>query len=150
MTTVLHGQDFYAWTQQQAQLLKSRQFFKLDVEHLIEELESMSATERRELISRLEILLMHLLKWQFQPAFQGRSWVLTIKEQRLRLDDHLDENPSLKNSEILQTALEKAYRRALVAAEKETGLASKTFPKSCPYSFEQMMDMEFYPDEQNG
>jgi hypothetical protein len=149
MTTVLHGQDFYAWTQQQAQLLKSGQFFKLDVEHLVEELESMSATERRELISRLEILLMHLLKWQFQPAFQGRSWLLTIKGQRLQLNDHLDENPSLKNPDFLQESIKKAYCRALVAAEKETGLASKTFPKSCPYSFEQIMDMAFYPDEQN-
>jgi hypothetical protein len=147
MTTVLHGQDFYAWTQQQAQLLKSGQFFKLDVEHLVEELESMSATERRELISRLEILLMHLLKWQFQPAFQGRSWVLTIEEQRLKLEDHLHDNPSLKNPQFLQESIERAYRRALVAAEKETGLASKTFPKSCPYSFKQMMDMAFYPDE---
>jgi hypothetical protein len=149
MTTVLHGQDFYAWTQQQAQLLKSGQFFELDVEHLVEELESMSATERRELISRLEILLMHLLKWQFQPAFQGRSWLLTIEEQRLKLEDHLDDNPSLKNPQFLQESIERAYRRALVAAEKETGLASKTFPKSCPYSFEQIMDMEFYPDGQN-
>lgn len=148
MSAVLHHQDFYAWTQQQAQLLKSGQFFKLDVEHLIEELESMSATERRELISRLEILLMHLLKWQFQPAFQGRSWVLTIEEQRLKLEDHLHDNSSLKNPQFLQESIERAYRRALVAAEKETGLASKTFPKSCPYSFEQMMDMEFYPDEQ--
>lgn len=149
MTTVLHGQDFYAWTQQQAQLLKSGQFFKLDVEHLVEELESMSATERRELISRLAVLLMHLLKWQFQPAFQGRSWLLTIEEQRLKLEDHLQDNPSLKNPQFLQESIDRAYRRALVAAEKETGLASKTFPKSCPYSFEQMMDMEFYPDEQN-
>jgi hypothetical protein len=148
MTTVLHSHDFYAWTQQQAQFLKSGQFFKLDVEHLVEELESMSATERRELISRLEILLMHLLKWQYQPAFQGRSWVLTIEEQRLQLNDHLDENPSLKNPDFLQESIKKAYCRALVKAEKETGLARKVFPKSCPYSFEQMMDMEFYPDEQ--
>ena len=149
MSAVLHSQDFYAWTQQQAQLLKSGQLFELDIEHLVEELESMSATERRELISRLEILLMHLLKWQFQPAFQGRIWVLTIEEQRLKLNDHLDENPSLKNPQFLQESIERAYRRALVAAEKETGLASKTFPKSCPYSFEQLMDMEFYPDGQS-
>jgi hypothetical protein len=145
----LHNQDFYAWTQQQAQFLKSGQFSKLDVEHLVEELESMSATEKRELISRLEVLLMHLLKWQFQPAFQGRSWLLTIEEQRLQLDDHLQENPSLKNPEFLQLSIDKAYRRALVKAEKETGLARKTFPQICPYSFEQIMDIDFYPSEQS-
>lgn len=143
----LHEQDFYAWTQQQAELLKAGQLAKLDICHLIEELESMSATEKRELISRLEILLMHLLKWQFQPAFQGRSWLLTIKGQRLKLNDHLRDNPSLKNPQFLQESIERAYCRALVSAEKETGLASKVFPQSCPYSFEQIMDMDFYPSE---
>lgn len=106
MMSVLHQQDFYAWTLQQAQILKSGQFAKLDIAHLVEELESMSATEKRELISRLEILLMHLLKWQFQPAFQSRSWLLTIKEQRLQLEDHLQDNPSLKNPEILQMTID--------------------------------------------
>ena len=144
----LHEQDFYAWTQQQAELLKSNQFTKLDITHLIEELESMSATEKRELISRLEVLLMHLLKWQYQPSFQSRSWVLTIEEQRLQLEDHLQENPSLKNPEHLQASIDKAYRRALIKAERETGLARSVFPKTCPYSFEQMMDMDFYPNEE--
>ncbi|NOQ36339.1 MAG: DUF29 family protein [Methylococcaceae bacterium] len=147
--TALHKQDFCAWTQLQAQFLKKGQLSQLDIPHLIEELESMSATEKRELISRLVILLMHLLKWQFQPAFQSRSWLLTIEEQRLQLDDHLDENPSLKNPQFLQTSIDKAYRRALVKAEKETGLSRKAFPQTCPYSFVQMMDMDFYPTEKD-
>lgn len=143
----LHEQDFYAWTQQQAQILRAGRLAELDIDYLIEELESMGATERRELISRLEILLMHLLKWQFQPAFQGRSWLLTIKGQRLKLNDHLRDNPSLKNLKFLQESIERAYCRALVAAEKETGLASNVFPQNCPYSFAQIMDMDFYPTE---
>ena len=87
--TALHEQDFYAWTQEQAALLKFGRLAELDVQHLIEELENMGASEKRELISRLEILLIHLLKWQYQPALQSRSWLLTIEEQRLQLEDHL-------------------------------------------------------------
>lgn len=141
----LHEQDFYAWTQQQAALLQTGRFAELDVRYLIEELQSMGASEKRELVSRLEILLMHLLKWQYQPALQCRSWLLTIEEQRLQLEDHLQDNPSLKNPEFLQTCVDKAYRRALVLAEKETGLPRATFPKTCPYELAKIMDCKFYP-----
>ena len=143
--SALHEKDFFAWTQQQAALLRSGQLENLDIQYLIEELESMGASEKRELISRLEVLLMHLLKWQYQPAFQGRRWLLTIEEQRLQLEDHLQANPSLTNPENLQICIDKAYRRALVQAEKETGLTRKTFPKTCPFSFEQIIDTAFYP-----
>jgi|CXWL01.1.fsa_nt_gi hypothetical protein len=145
--TVLHEQDFYAWTQQQAGFLKTGQLARLDVGYLIEELENMGASEKRELISRLEILLVHLLKWQYQPALQSRSWVLTIEEQRLQLEDHLQDNPSLKHTDNFQAAINKAYRRALVKTEKETGLARSTFSKTCQYSAEQIMDSSFYPVE---
>jgi hypothetical protein len=144
--TTLHEQDFYAWTYQQAQFLRTGCLSGLDVNCLIEELESMGASEKRELLSRLEVLLTHLLKWQYQPALQTRSWVLTIEDQRDRIKDHLDDNPSLKNPTNLQATLTKAYKYALRQAEKETGLATITFPKQCQYSFEQMMDMGFYPD----
>lgn len=144
--TVLHEQDFYAWTQQQAQFLKTGCLSKLDIGFLIEELESMGASEKRALLSRLEVLLTHLLKWQYQPALQSRSWVLTIEEQRDRIKDHLDDNPSLKNPDKLQLTLAKAYKYALRQTEKETGLAIKTFPKECQYSLEQIMDINFYPD----
>jgi hypothetical protein len=145
----LHNQDFYAWTQQQAQFLKSKKFDLLDIQSLVEELETMGASEKRTLMSRLEVLLMHLLKWQYQPTLQSRSWLLTIEEQRERIADHLADNPSLKNPESLQVALDKAYQYAVRGAEKETGLARSVFPKSCPYCLEQLMDMAFYPDGQN-
>jgi hypothetical protein len=107
--TALHEQDFYAWTYQQAQFLRTGSLSRLDVDFLIEELESMGASEKRELLSRLEVLLTHLLKWQYQPALQIRSWVLTIEEQRDRIKDHLDDNPSLKNPTNLQATLTKPY-----------------------------------------
>ena len=94
-TSLLHDLDFYAWTQQQVDLLKSGNLVDVDVKHLIEEIESMGASERRELIDRLAVLLAHLLKWYYQPSFRGRSWQLTIKEQRRQLQRLLKDNPSL-------------------------------------------------------
>jgi hypothetical protein len=143
----LHEQDFYAWTQQQSQLLKTRQFAQLDVHYLMEELANMGASEKRELVNRLKILLTHLLKWQYQPALQSRSWLLTIEEQRLQLEDHLEDNPSLNTTEYMQASIEKAYKRALIQAEKETGLSRSTFPKVCKYSVAQIFDNTFYPPE---
>ena len=142
---VLHDQDFYAWTQEQIQLFKSGQLDQLDVPYLIEELHRMGASEKRELTRCLEVLLTHLLKWQYQPSHQNRNWSLTIKEQRFHLEDHLQENPSLKKPDALQGCLMKAYRRALVQVEKETGLACTTFPPTCPFSLEQIMSHSFYP-----
>ena len=103
----------------------------------------MGRSEKRELESRLELLLMHLLKWQFQSNLRSRSWQLTIKEQRLRLEKLLAENPSLKS--FLADSLEKIYQLAMISAERETGLSS--FPESCPYSLTEIFTSEFLPDD---
>ncbi len=145
----LHEQDFYAWTQQQVHLLKDDKLNDLDVAALIEELESMGAREKRELLSRLEVLLMHLLKWQYQPERQGKSWEFTIQEQRSRIHDHLSENPSLTNPETLELGLIKAYAYAVRKAVYETGFKASHFPKECPYSLKKILDMDFYPNEDN-
>jgi hypothetical protein len=107
------------------------------------ELENMGASERRELINRLAVLLMHLLKWQFQPGIRSRSWELTLIEQRREIQDLLEDNPSLKHK--LETKLSKAYSKAVLKAEKETNLPQKTFPKECPYNIEEIMLESFYP-----
>lgn len=142
MATNLYESDFYAWTQRQSALLRTGQLADIDLEHLAEEIEDMGKSEKRTLESRLEILLMHLLKWQFQPAYRGKSWRLTIKEQRIRLHEHLAENPSLKSH--LAAGIDKAYRLAVLGAEKETG--REDFPAVCPYGVEQILDEEFFPD----
>lgn len=138
----LYKSDFYAWTQQQARLLRSHNLEQLDVSNLIEEIDEMGRREKRELESRLEVLLMHFLKWQFQPNLRSRSWQLTIKEQRLRLKKLLQENPSLKA--ILAEYVVSAYDLAIISAEKETGL--DTFPRKCPYKTEHILDEEFMPE----
>ena len=118
-TSLLHDLDFYAWTQQQVDLLKSGNLVDVDVKHLIEEIESMGASERRELINRLAVLLAHLLKWHYQPSFRGRSWQLTIKEQRRQLQRLLKDNPSLHAR--LEEFMADAYVDSVLLAAKETG-----------------------------
>jgi Domain of unknown function DUF29 len=140
----IYQTDFYAWAMEQASLLRAGRLDAADVANIAEEIESMGRGEKRELVNRLTILLLHLLKWRFQPGFRSPSWNSTIREQRIRLRDHLDDNPSLKAQ--LDEALKRAYRLAVIGAARETGLPETEFPKSAPYRFEQAMDDEFWPD----
>jgi len=138
--TLAHDRDFYAWTQNQAQLLLTGQFDVLDIQQIAEELEDMGRTEKRTLESRLEVLIMHLLKWQYQPNLRSRSWQLTIREQRLRAQTLLEDNPSLQP--YLPQRIDKIYRLAVIAAERETGL--NLFPETCPYKIEQILSDDFF------
>jgi len=143
MNCDLHDRDFFGWTRQQAELLKSGRFAELDAVHLIEEIEAMGRSERRELTRRLEVLMIHLLKWQYQPAFRGRSWELTIVEQRRRIAKLLANNPSLKPE--LESCYLDAYDDARFGAMKETGLELDTFPLEAPFRLGQVLDMEYLP-----
>lgn len=118
----------------------------MDLINLIDEVESMRATERRELMSRLEVLLSHLLKWQYQLRHRSSGWLNTIEEQRIRISDHLKANPSLANPDLLNRALTKAYRYAALSAKPQTSLAASIFPAQCLYSFESILDEGFLPD----
>lgn len=140
----LHDHDFHAWSQTQVDLLKARQFTALDVESIIEELEAMGASERRQLINRLAILLAHLLKWQHQPSCRGRSWTLTTKEQRRQLARHLRDNPSLEAR--IDEFLMDAYGDAVLMAASETGFDEDAFPDMCAYTWATIMDVGFLPD----
>ncbi|MEL6441686.1 MAG: DUF29 domain-containing protein [Cyanobacteria bacterium J06621_8] len=142
MNRVDYQADFYAWTQQQAELLRNKEIEQIDWGNLAEEIEDMGRSEKRQLENRLEVLIMHLLKWQFQPNLRSRSWQLTIKEQRLRINKLLSENPSLKPK--LAETREKIYPLAIISAEKETGLS--LFPETCPYELEEILASEFLPD----
>lgn len=144
MNDTAYDQDLYTWSLQQAQILRERKFDQADWEHIIEEIEDMSKSEKRALQSFIETLLMHLLKWQYQPAYQGRSWQCTIIEQRKRIIEHLQENPGLKNK--LPELITKAYSYAVTGAVRETGLSAAHFPADCPWTFEVFMDEVFWPE----
>jgi hypothetical protein len=136
--------DFYSWTVQQAALLKAGKFTELDVNNLIEEVESMGRSEQRELESRLTVLLQHLLKWKYQPVRRGKSWELTIKGQRIRFAKVLKSNPGLKSQ--LSEILKDAYQLAVIKAAKETKLDETVFPSECPWRLEEITHSEFYPE----
>jgi hypothetical protein len=143
-TTTLYNQDFFAWTEQQANLLRSGALHELDIENLIEEVESLGRQERQELENRMGVLLGHLLKWRFQPEARSKSWVYTIKEQRLRIKRLLAQNPSL--TPYLIQALTVGYEDGLLLVGKETPLDPDTLPQSCPFSdfeiFEAPVELE--------
>ncbi len=152
MVSNLYNQDFYAWTQEQAKLLHNKHFTSLDISHLEEELLIMGASEKRELESRLEQLLMHLLKWKY--IFKGskyiytdsKSWMLKIKEQRIKITRHLNDNPSLKNKDTFNEIFNEAYATAILRVAEEIEADESIFPIECEWSSEQVMDNNFYPN----
>lgn len=138
----LYDHDFYAWTQQQAALLREGAWHELDREHLIEEIESLGRSERKELRSLLEGLVLHLLKWRYQPDYQGRSWRDSIEENRACIPEALQETPSLGPQ--LPTLLGECYPRARRKAARQTRLPLATFPAICLWSVEQLLAEDFY------
>ncbi len=141
----LYETDFYAWTIEQAKFLKDGVWECLDISNLVEEIESLGKQQRQELRNRLGILLGHLLKWEFQPSHRSKSWLATIREQRRRVRDLLEESPSLKP--YLPEVLEKAYQDGVDLAVRETSLNYKDFPQECFYSLEQVLDSSFFPGQ---
>ncbi|ORM92193.1 DUF29 domain-containing protein [Pantoea cypripedii] len=141
--TTRYDSDFYGWTREQADLLRSGKLAQLDTVNLLEEIESMGNSQRNELESRLEVLFLHLLKWTFQPSHRGKSWQLTIAEQRRKIERRLAKSPSLKH-DLDEIALD-AYGDAILSAARETGMDEHVFPESCPWSVEQAMTHDFFP-----
>jgi hypothetical protein len=141
----LYETDFYAWTQQQAQLLRERRWADLDLESLVEEVESLGRRDKREIRSRLKILIAHLLKWKYQPGSRSPSWTSTISEQRLEIEELLRDSPSLKRypSDVFLDQ----YLGARAEASRETGIAFNLFPEECPFTVEEVLDVDFFPEE---
>jgi hypothetical protein len=150
----LYDKNYTAWARRMAELLKAGEFSRLDVGHLVEELEDMGKSEQRELESRLRVLLSHLLKWQFQyrqlserwKDFDGRSWRNTIENQRTEIQINLRKYPGVKK--FLPDTIMEAYEDAKELARKETRLPIETFPQSCPYSQAQILEDDFYPPQE--
>lgn len=139
----LYDRDFYQWTLQNAELLRAGRAGEADLEHIAEEIEDMGKRERRELISRLSVLICHLLKWQAQPERRSKSWSATIAVQRKDLAKLLHEMPSLRR--YLADNLNEAHERAVITASQETFLPMEDFPTTCPYPLDALLDAEFLP-----
>lgn len=136
--------DFYDWAIKQAALLRAGRVQDIDLDNIAEEIESLGRSEKRELVNRLSVLIAHLFKWQLQPSHRGRGWILTIKEQRTKLQQHLRDNPSLRAK--LPEAVEDAHGLGVLVAQRETGLAEGAFPRTCPWAIEDILNPEFFPE----
>jgi Domain of unknown function DUF29 len=139
-----YDSDFYLWSAGQAALIREGKFDQLDIENVAEEIESLGRSDRKSLTSQVQRLLAHLLKWQFQPTRRSKSWKLSIYSARDEIKVILDDSPSLNDA--LSAGLDKAYLSAKKRAALETGLSAASFPDECPYSLQQVLDEDFWPE----
>ena len=142
----LYAQDFFAWTQTTAALIRDGKWHAVDTESVAEEVESLGRSEWNALESRLEKLVLHLLKWRYQPEkrVRGHSWEDTIREQRRRLSRLLSHNPSLRP--MVTTVLAESYLYVRQRAQFQTRLPLANFPETCPWTPEQVLDADFWPE----
>jgi hypothetical protein len=141
-----YEKDVILWSQEQARLLRAGRFAELDIEHLADEIEDVGKSEKRELASRMAVLLAHLLKWTRRPENRTNSWRATINDQRKRILLPLKDTPSLKAVMRNRDWQEDVWLDARAQARKETGLAEDELPEACPWSMDQAADAEFWPE----
>jgi Domain of unknown function DUF29 len=140
----LYERDLYLWLEQQAALLREGRLDELDIANLLEEIESMGRKDKKALKSNIVVVLLHLLKHQFQPNRRSRSWLDSILEHRQRLRDDLEESPSLRGH--LAAVFPNAYADARARAITQTGLPQRALPQTSPYTLEQVLDPMYLPD----
>lgn len=141
-----YEKDVVAWANEQAALLRAGKLSVIDVEHIAEEIEDVGKSQQRELTNRMAVLLAHLLKWRFQPERRGSSWQRTIAVQRKDVAYLLDEAPSLRTKFTDGQWLDVLWGKAIVTAANETSVGADMFPEICPWSMEQALDAEFFPE----
>ncbi|MGB7412949.1 MAG: DUF29 domain-containing protein [Thermosynechococcaceae cyanobacterium] len=141
----MYETDFAEWINEAAALMKQGKFSELALENLIDEVATLGSSEKNALRSNLCVLLIHLLKWQYQPSKRTNSWKATIREHRNRIQETFEDSPSLKN--YYEQVFNKSYSKAQALAADETGLDIDSFPAKSPYSLQQVLDHEFLPKE---
>ena len=140
----LYSTDFSTWISQTAQLLRERRWHDIDVANLIDEVEDLGKSERRAIGSQLTRLLLHLLKWQYQPQRRSDSWLDSITDARTQIDLAINDSPSLKGYPAEQ--LEESYRRARRQAAIQTKLEISVFPQTCQYSLDLVVADDWLPE----
>lgn len=138
----LYERDYYLWIEDVLKKIQEKRWDEMDWENLWEEIDDMGKSQKQRLTSNLRILLMHLLKWEFQPQKRTNSWKSTIIEHRRRILEQLESSPSLKN--LLNSNLEATYQKARKDASLETNLALNTFPSECPYTIKRILAEDWF------
>jgi len=143
MDSTLYDRDFNLWLDKTASLLKERQFHELDIPNLVEEIETMGRSEKHALQSNLIVVLLHLLKYKYQPQRRSSSWLASIAEHRDCLEIVLTDSPSLQT--YVNTVFQKCYSKARRRAAIETELPIDTFPVESPFMVDQTLDPDYLP-----
>ncbi|MFH7241624.1 MAG: DUF29 domain-containing protein [Spirulina sp.] len=145
----IYSQDFLEWTEHQIVCLQQGQWENIDIDNLVEELGDLGRSEQKELGSYLKMLIMHLLKWQYQPECRTTSWKMTISNIRDAIQDCLEDSSSLQRFLNNSEWVEKYYRRARRDAAKETQMTLDRFPSECPYNLKDLLNSDFFPASDN-
>lgn len=140
----LYETNHELWLTYQQEFLKNHNWNNLDIDNLIQELEGLNRSNKRELKSYMTVLIAHLLKWEYQPLLRSRSWSASIKNSRTSIVELLEDHPSLKNQ--LSQILSSAYINSVEWAAEETGIKVSLFSKECLYTVEQLLDKNWFPD----
>ncbi len=138
--TTLYEQDFYRWAMENAAALRRGDLSGIDVANIAEELEDLGRSERRQLRHRLEQLMLHVLKWSYQPAKRSAGWRASVNEQRARIERILEENPSLRKQ--VEELVVTGYRISVDMAVRQTGFLPQSFPAQCPFTFGELMSKD--------
>ena len=144
MNKTLYEQDYYLWLEQTSNQLDEARWNEIDIRNLVEEIKDMGRSERRSLESNLTIVLLHLLKYKYQPTHRSNSWLSSIIEHRIRIKKQLKDSPSLKP--YLEQIFEECYGEAVLRVAVETGLSLSTFPNQSPFTVEETLDIEYLPE----
>ncbi len=139
-----YDEDFFRWTQEQAEYLRTGDWSAVDVMHVAEELDTLGRSEQNAVVSYFEVLLRHLLKWTYQPARRGQSWRRSIRVPRQRIARLIRRNPKLRHE--LSGFIAEAYPDACENAADETGLTLNSFPEHCHWTISQLLDKDFWPE----
>jgi hypothetical protein len=144
MSPSLYDLDFPLWTDQTAKMLQEGRWQDLDLEHLIEEVEDLGNRHRDAIASQLTRLLMHLLKYQYQPENHSTSWQVSIREARKQIRRLQRKHPSLGS--YLTSVFEECYQDAREDAADEMGLSLSTFPETSPFNLQTALNDKFLPN----
>ena len=145
MTKINYDQDYYNWLLETAYLLEEGRFSELDIPNLIDEIESMGKSQKRAIESYLRVLLLHLLKWEYQPGHLSGSWKASIRNSRWGIQKRIKESPSLKSYPV--EVMEECYQIARQNAADETGLSLEMFPETPQLTIQQVLDETFFPND---
>jgi len=139
----LYDRDYHAWVQEQVAALERGNFGALDVAHLADEVEDLGRSQKHAMRSNLNVMLLHLIKWVYQPERRKPGWENSIQEHRGRLLDDIAESPSLRRYPAEVLAKEYGYARRKAAVQMRQSV--RTIPQSCPFTIEQILDPNFLP-----